>query len=178
MESFKMKLANVRLSYANVETPVAVQEGGEKKYSVCLLIPKFNTNQVEELKKAIERCKGSKEGKVVFTPSQLLQAKSPLRDGDVERPERREYNKMYFMNVKSKLPPLLLDGNKVEYTPGLNCEQVSNEIYSGVWANVIIDLYKYNRNGNYGVSVSFSVIQKVKDDEKFSGDIGIDLLDK
>ena len=39
-DAMKVLTGEVRLSYANLTTPRAAQQGGEPKYSVTLLIPK------------------------------------------------------------------------------------------------------------------------------------------
>ena len=39
-DPMKVLTGEVRLSYANLTTPRAAQQGGEPKYSVTLLIPK------------------------------------------------------------------------------------------------------------------------------------------
>ena len=58
----KVVLTNVRLSYANLFTPKAIQEGAQEKYSVSLIIDKNDTETVDLVKKAIENAKA--EGKV------------------------------------------------------------------------------------------------------------------
>lgn len=42
-DPLKVLTGEVRLSYCNLVTPRAAQQGGEPKYSVTLLIPKSDT---------------------------------------------------------------------------------------------------------------------------------------
>ena len=44
-DPMKVLTGEVRLSYANLTTPRAAQQGGEPKYSVTLLIPKTDVWQ-------------------------------------------------------------------------------------------------------------------------------------
>ena len=78
-----------RWSYANVWDPKSIN-GGAPKYSVSLIIPKSDTKTVEKIQAAIQaayeegqsKLKGN--GKSVPALSVL---KTPLRDGDAERPD-------------------------------------------------------------------------------------------
>ena len=80
---------NTRWSYANVWDAKSIN-GGAPKYSVSLIIPKSDTVTVNKIKAAIEaayeegqsKLKGN--GKTVPALSIL---KTPLRDGDLERPD-------------------------------------------------------------------------------------------
>ena len=84
---------NTRWSYANVWDAKSIN-GGAPKYSVSLIIPKSDTVTVNKIKAAIEaayeegqsKLKGN--GKTVPTLSIL---KTPLRDGDLERPDDPAY---------------------------------------------------------------------------------------
>ena len=52
--SKRIKLNNVRLSYANVFTARAMEEGQEPKYSTQIIVPKDHP-QIKEFKKEIGR---------------------------------------------------------------------------------------------------------------------------
>ena len=47
----KVVTGKVRLSYAHLFKPVAITEGQEPKYSVCLLIPKSDKKTLGKIKK-------------------------------------------------------------------------------------------------------------------------------
>lgn len=89
---------NTRWSYANVWDAKSIN-GGAPKYSVSLIIPKSDTVTVNKIKAAIEaayeegqsKLKGN--GKTVPALSIL---KTPLRDGDLERPDDPAYANAYF----------------------------------------------------------------------------------
>ena len=67
-----------------------------------------------------------------------------------------------FMNASSKTRPGIVDQN-VE--PILD----RDEVYSGVYANVSVELYLFNVNGNRGVACGLGNIQKVRDGEALGG---------
>lgn len=101
---------NTRWSYANVWDAKSIN-GGAPKYSVSLIIPKSDTVTVNKIKAAIEaayeegqsKLKGN--GKTVPALSIL---KTPLRDGDLERPDDPAYS-------VSDIPSL--SGVAVKYLP-------------------------------------------------------------
>lgn len=93
---------NTRWSYANVWEAKSIN-GGTPKFSVSLIIPKDDTVTVNKIKAAIQsayeegqsKLKGS--GKTVPALSVL---KTPMRDGDLERPDDEAYANSYFINAK------------------------------------------------------------------------------
>ena len=80
---------NTRWSYANVWQPKSIN-GGTPKYSVSLIIPKTDTDTVNKVKAAIQTAYNEGESKLKGNgksiPS-LSVIKTPLRDGDLERPD-------------------------------------------------------------------------------------------
>lgn len=82
-----------RFSYLHCWEPDSVN-GGDPKYSVSAIVPKSDTKTVEAIKAAIEQAKkdsASKWGGKI--PANL---KTPLRDGDIDRPEDEAYKGCYF----------------------------------------------------------------------------------
>ena len=53
-DAMKVLTGEVRLSYANLTTPRAAQQGGEPKYSVTLLIPKSDAATKADIDAAIQ----------------------------------------------------------------------------------------------------------------------------
>lgn len=101
---------NTRWSYANVWDAKSIN-GGTPKYSVSLIIPKSDTVTVNKIKAAIaaayeegqSKLKGN--GKTVPALSVL---KTPLRDGDLERPDDPAYADAYFINANSATAELIM----------------------------------------------------------------------
>lgn len=149
----------VRFSYANVWEPKSIN-GSDEKYSVSLIIPKSDTNTIQEIKDAVEVAK--QEGKSKFGGKIPANLKLPLRDGDIERPEDEAYKDSYFVNANSKDRPQIVDKN---VKPILD----QSEVYSGCYGRVSITFYAFNSNGNKGIACGLGNIQKIKEGEPLSG---------
>ena len=153
-----------RWSYANVWDPKSIN-GGAPKYSVSLIIPKSDTKTVEKIQAAIQaayeegqsKLKGN--GKSVPALSVL---KTPLRDGDAERPDDEAYKDSYFINANSATAPGIVDADR---NPILE----RSEVYSGVYGRAFINLYAFNSNGNKGIACGLNNLQKISDGEPLGG---------
>ena len=148
-----------RLSYLHCWEPDSVN-GGDPKYSVSAIVPKSDTKTVEAIKVAIEQAKKDSAtkwgGKV---PGNL---KTPLRDGDIERPDDEAYKGCYFFNANSRQAPQVVN-SKVQ--PILD----QSEVYSGCYGRISVTFYGYNSNGNRGIAAGLGNIQKLKDGEALGG---------
>ncbi len=84
---------NTRWSYANVWEAKAM-EGSKPKFSVSLIIPKSDTVTVGKIKTAIEEAyregQSKLKGNAKSVPA-LSTLRTPLRDGDLERPDDPAY---------------------------------------------------------------------------------------
>lgn len=90
---------NTRRSYANVWDPKSIN-GAAPKYSVSLIIPKSDTVTVNKIKAAIQAAYEEGESKLKGTAKvcpALDVIKTPLRDGDKERPGDEAYKDSYFI---------------------------------------------------------------------------------
>ena len=149
---------NTRWSYVNAWEPKSIN-GGAPKYSVSLIIPKSDTKTIEKIQAAIQaaydegqdKLKGN--GKSVPALSVL---KTPLRDGDAERPDS------YFINANSGTAPGIVDADR---QPILD----RSEVYSGVYGRASINFYAFNSNGNKGIACGLNTLQKIKDGEPLGG---------
>ena len=155
---------NTRWSYANVWDAKSIN-GGAPKFSVSLIIPKDDTATVNKMKAAIQsayeegqsKLKGN--GKTVPALSIL---KTPLRDGDLERPDDEAYANCYFVNANSASAPGIVD---VDRQPIID----RSEVYSGVYGRASINFYAFNSNGNKGIACGLNNLQKMKDGEPLGG---------
>ena len=155
---------NTRWSYANVWEAKSIN-GGTPKFSVSLIIPKDDTVTVNKIKAAIQsayeegqsKLKGS--GKTVPALSVL---KTPLRDGDLERPDDEAYAGCYFINANSASAPGIVDSDR---QPVID----RSEVYSGVYGRASINFYAFNSNGNKGIACGLNNLQKIKDGEPLGG---------
>lgn len=150
----------VRFSYAHVFEPQAM-DGSEPKYSTNVLIPKTDTVTVNMINAAVEAAKAqgksSKwDGKI---PSHL---KTPLRDGDIERPDDETYHGMWFLNASSKMKPGVVG-------PDAEPLMDRSEFYSGCHGRVSLNFYPFSAKGNKGVGAGLNNVQKLEDGEALSG---------
>jgi hypothetical protein len=156
----KVITGTVRLSYAHVWEPVAIEEGAPKKYSAALIIPKSDKETVSKIKAAIESAK--EEGKVKLGGKIPASLKTPLRDGDVDREGDENYAGCYFINANSTNKPGIVDKNKQEILD-------REEVYSGCFVKASITFYAFNTSGNKGIACGLNHIMKVKDGEPLGG---------
>lgn len=155
---------DTRWSYANVWEPKSIN-GGTPKYSVSLIIPKSDKVTVEKIKKAIQAAYDEGQGKLKGngkTVPALSVLKTPLRDGDLERPDDEAYSNSYFINANSATAPGIVDADR-------NTIIDRSEVYSGVYGRASINLYAFNSNGNKGIACGLNNLQKIKDGEPLGG---------
>jgi len=161
----KVITGKVRLSYANLFEPKSIN-GSEPKYSVSLIIPKSDKQQIAVIEEAIENAKERDKhkwgGKI---PANL---KLPLRDGDEERPDDEAYANSYFMNANSTIAPTVVGLEKDKAT-GKAIQLGPDEVYSGCYARVSINFYGFNVSGNKGIACSLGNVQKLEDGERLGG---------
>ena len=153
-----------RLSYANIWQAKSIN-GGAPKFSTSVLIPKSDTKTIAKVKAAIQAAYEEGEGKLKgnskSAPS-LASLKTPLRDGDIERPDDEAYAGHWFLNANSNTAPGVVDANREPIYD-------TSEIYSGVYARVSLSFYAFNSNGNRGIACALQNIQKVRDGEALGG---------
>lgn len=155
---------NTRWSYANVWQPKSIN-GGAPKYSVSLIIPKSDTVTVEKVKAAIKAAYEEGESKLKGngkTVPALPVIKTPLRDGDTERPDDPAYANSYFINANSATAPGIVDADR---QPIID----TSEVYSGVYGRASINFYAFNSNGNKGIACGLNNLQKIRDGEPLGG---------
>ena len=153
-----------RWSSANVWQPKAI-DGGAPKYSVSLIIPKSDTKTIEKVRAAIQAAYDEGQGKLKGNGKSvppLSSIKTPLRDGDVERPDDEAYANSYFINANSASAPGIVDAA---------CQPIidTSEVYSGVYGRASINFYAFNSNGNKGIACGLNNLQKIRDGESLGG---------
>lgn len=155
---------NTRWSYANVWEAKSIN-GGAPKFSVSLIIPKSDTKTIEKIKTAIQAAYEEGESKLKGngkTVPALSVLKTPLRDGDLERPDDEAYANSYFVNANSGTAPGIVDADR---QPIID----HSEVYSGVYGRASINFYAFNSNGNKGIACGLNNLQKMRDGEPLGG---------
>ena len=155
---------NTRWSYCSVWEPKSIN-GGNPKYSVSLLIPKSDVATIEKIKNAIEAAYRDGEARLKGNSRSvppLSAIKTPLRDGDTERPDDPSYTGHFFINANSATAPGIVDAA---------CQPIldRNEVYSGVYGRASISFYAFNSNGNRGIACGLNNLQKIRDGEPLGG---------
>ncbi len=132
---------------------------------MSLIIPKSDTKTIEKIKAAIQAAYEEGESKLKGngkTVPALSVLKTPLRDGDLERPDDEAYANSYFVNANSGTAPGIVDADR---QPIID----HSEVYSGVYGRASINFYAFNSNGNKGIACGLNNLQKMRDGEPLGG---------
>ena len=166
LSATKVKTGLTRWSYVSVWEP-QMSDDGKPKYAVSVIIPKSDTKTIEAIRNAIQVAYEEGESKLKGsgkTVPPLETIKTPLRDGDLERPEDEAYKDSYFVNAKSVTAPGIVDADR---QPILD----HTEVYSGVYGRVSMTFYAFNTGTAKGIACGLNNLQKLKDGEPLSGRI-------
>ncbi len=161
----KVLTGEVRLSYANLTTPRAPQQGGEPKYSVTLLIPKTDAATIANInasiKAAYEDGVSKKWGGAHPTQKTILHDGDGLRENGA--PYGDECKGHYVITASTKNKPQVVGIDNIE------CELAPSDIYSGMFARVTVNFFPYNTAGSKGVGCGLGNVLKTRDGEPLSG---------
>lgn len=153
----------VRFSYLHAFAPFAGQEGQEKKYSVCALIPKSSKKTIQLIKEAIEEAKA--DGLQTKWGNKMPRKFStPLHDAD-EREDIDDHPEMkncYYINASSKKAPGLINADRSEIF-------TEDELKSGDYGKLSLNFFPYSAAGNNGVGCGLNNIMKTKPGEPLGG---------
>lgn len=137
----------VKLAYAHIFEPYSIVESVKPIYSTTIIISKTDTKTLKAIDAAIGEAKKQLRHKGFI--------KTPIRDGDLERPEDPLYKGCYFLNVNSKNKPGIVDLNVSTIIEPI-------EVKNGCYAKVSFNLYGYNSNGNKGIAAGLNNIQLIE----------------
>lgn len=159
----KVTTGLVRLSYAHLAEPAENPMNGKLQYSASLIIPKDNAKSVAQVENAVKKMMEDAETLAKWGGS-TKGAKSPIHDGDTERPEDANYANCYYINVKAdpQHQPKLYDKDRMEIVS-------PEDIYSGCYGQAVLSLYAYNFQGSKGLSFGISAFRKIKDGPSLGG---------
>lgn len=161
--STKVTTGKVRFCYVNVFEPTAMNEGDTPKYNICLIIPKDDEATIAKVEKAIRAAAELGKSKLADKNGNLPKnLKTPLRDGDEDRPDDPAFENAYFINANSLRKPAIVDR---ALDPILDKE----EFYSGCYGRASINFYAFNQSGNKGIACGLNNLQKLADGEMLAG---------
>ena len=153
-----------RASFVHLVKPRAAAPDAPEKYSLMVVLPQKDKAAMAFLKTLQTACdavvKEKFGGKV---PKKL---KSPFRDGDDEdnRPEWAGCI-CFSASASQDFKPQIVDADLQEIIDPA-------ELYSGAWYRVSLRPYAWDHpTGGKGYSLGLVNVQKVKDDDPFSGGI-------
>ncbi len=154
-----------RFSFCHIWEPKSIN-GGDPRYSMSVIIPKDDTETVDRINGAIEAAYRDGESKLKGKGSlpPLSALKTPLRDGDLDRPDDPAYAGCWFLNANSDRAPGIVDAHA---QPILD----RNEVYSGCYGRVSLSFFAFNTNGNRGIACGLNNIQKLRDGEPLGGQL-------
>ena len=175
----KVVTGECRFSYANLWEAKAMDEnskpkysvweaksinGGTPKFSVSLIIPKSDTKTIEKVKAAIQAAYDEGKSKLSNGKSvpSLNSIKTPLRDGDIDRPDDEAYANSYFINANSIIAPGIVDADRQQIL-------THSEIYSGIYGRASITFYAFNTKTSRGIACGLQNVQKLRDGEPLGG---------
>ena len=160
MKSVKVITGKVRLSYAHIWTGKK-NDQGILKYSVAVLIPKSDTATMGKIKAALDEVKNDPESQQKWKCKFNSEMKGCIRDGDVKAesdPKYAEYAGHWFFNASSDRKPGIVGPDR---QPILN----EDEVYSGMYAYVSVNLYAFN-NTSKGIAAGLNNVMKVADGDR------------
>lgn len=157
----KLMTPRFRASFPHLFEARAVNEGGEKKFSICMLFPKDDPG-LEEIKAACERVGRDKFGKAYDSLMKTGKLRMPFRDG-TEKEEYEGYGEgVEFANATALRQPGVVD-QKLQriLDPG--------QIYAGSYCRATVTPFAYDVKGNKGVSLGLNNVQLLADGDRLDG---------
>lgn len=163
----KVLTGEVRLSYVNLVTPKASQQGGDPKYSVQLLIPKTDTATVNDILNSIAAAADKAVNEKWGGVRPAMDFKSILHDGDGVKPDAGtpyspECKGCWVLSASSTQKPEVVDISNTNVT------LAPQDIYSGMYGRVTMNFYGY-KNRKTGVGCGLGNVMKTRDGEPLAG---------
>lgn len=142
------------------------------KYSICLIWPKSQKELIKPLAEAVVAAAVKKFGDATKPPADerarivaLLKAgklKSPLRDGDLERPTDKNFKGCMFANASTERTPGIVDKSAQPVFE-------ESEAYSGCTFRASVAVFAYDRDGGKGVALGLNNLQVVSKGPRLDG---------
>ena len=160
--STRVVTGKVRFSYFSALTARKNEMNGKEEFSTQVLVPKQDTETLNQLKAAAKAALTAKFGEKI--PKTV---KNPLRDGDTEvksdgAPLGDEYKGHFFFNTKSTAKPGAVDAHGHDIIG-------SQDIVSGDYGRVSLNAYAYDQAGNKGVSYGLNNIMLLAKGDSLGG---------
>jgi hypothetical protein len=158
LDNGNLRTCEVRLSYPELFTAKAVEEGGKPKFSTSILFPKGADLTVlkNEIKAVVKEAWGDKPPKGL---------RIGLRDQGEKDSEGYEEG-AFFLNCNSIKRPPVVNRKREPITD-------EEDVYPGIWAIVTLKVYAFKpkKGDKYAPGVGFGLqaVQIIKDGERLGG---------
>lgn len=152
-QSTKMKIGPFTGAYAQgLFEANAIDDTQEPKYGITLLVPKKEADKkLAELRKMIAFVAVQKFGPAWEKDSKL---KLPIRDGDVDKPDKKEFAGMLFLGARSKNQPGVVDRHLKRIT---SKEEAREKAYSGCKFVLDVNVFAFEIKNKQGAVISKGV---------------------
>jgi len=159
-----LKLPAVRLSFPDLFTPTAFEEGQVAKYGASFLLDPKNPRHkkaIEEIKaeekRMIKEAWGAAPAKLVIEYCGNGNDRTSQQTGEIYQ----GYEDMWFISCKNSTQPLVLDQDKVEVA------QNDKRVYGGAFVNATINLFVQDNKYGKGIRASVRAVQVLGYGEPF-----------
>jgi hypothetical protein len=163
-KSTVMKIGPATGSYVTLHTPRAIEEGKEPRYSISLIFKKATAEkELKALREMIDYVATTK-----FGPKwkEIPKFKTPIRDGDVDKPTHKEYADSLFINSSSTRRPGVVDRH---LKPILSKDEHNDKAFSGCRYVIEVGVFAFDRSGSKGVSLGLNNVLVYELGERIDG---------
>lgn len=159
----KIKLNNVRLSFAQLFEAKTVNGEGKPAFSASFLIEPSDP-QVAAINAAIDAVAKDKWGAKTEANLKVMRSadKTCLHSGDLKA-NYDGFEGMLYVSARNALRPLVIDTDKSPLTAQ------DGKPYSGCYVNASVELWAQDNNYGKRVNATLMGVQFFKDGESFSG---------
>lgn len=167
----KVLTGKFRVSFPQVFEPKAFQEG-KPKYSLVMLFSKKEYPKKSDLVGIQKAAAVAMEEKFGSRDKWPKKFRTPVRDGDEEKPDTDGYKGHWFISASSIDKPSVIDSLFITGPDGKPTGDVitkeDKRFYAGCYARATIQAFGYDQKGNKGVSFGLLNVQKLADGKGFS----------
>ena len=159
----KVHLNDVRISFANIFEPKAVNGQGDPKFSAAFIFAKDHPAKAA-IENAIIAAANEKWGAKAMEVLKALKAadKLALHDGDAKS-VNAGYAGNLFVNASNKVRPLVIGQQREPLVAA------DGRPYSGCYVNAIVDVWAQDNQFGKRVNASLLGVQFLRDGDRMSG---------
>ena len=160
----KCLIGEVRMNFARVFKPEAIDEKSEPKYSIVLTFPKTDKALYKKIEAAIEECKKkavTKFGGALPKKFNIIE----IQDG-ADWDEKFNLEDFWVIKASSTYKPEIVKKAKVMGKVQLVPITDEEEFYSGCYGYASVTFYAYDTDRSKGITCGLNSLLKSRDGEK------------